>query len=378
MSSSPSVGLVFDDRFLAHDTGLYLYNDRSPFPYPEPVPHPSSPQLVGRAKQLMDLSGVTRRMIRIEPLIASDDDLLAVHTPALLERVARTSLSGGDCGEGAPIGIGGDEIARLAAGGVMAAVDAVMAGAVTTAYALVRPPGHHAMADIAMGFCVFNNVAVAVRHAQRSFGVKRVLVVDWDVHHGNGTQDIFYGDDDILFVSIHQDDHFPPGWGKIVDTGRGQGEGFTVNIPLPAGSGNAAYEEAFDRLVLPIATQFQPDLVVISAGQDANVVDPLGRMCLTTAAYRMMTSRLIGIANTFAGGRLVVAQEGGYSATYAPYCSAAIAETMTGPGDGPLPLVEPYGERAEAQPASITVSVDARAVIEAIIRTQSAFWKDLT
>ena len=377
MSTSPSVGLVFSDRYLAHDTGLYLFNDQTPFPYADPVPHPSSPQLVGRAKQLIDLAGISGQMTRIEPSMATNDDLLAVHTPALLERVERTALTGGDCGEGSPIGVGGDVIARLAAGGVMAAVDAVMANAVETAYALVRPPGHHAMADRAMGFCVFNNVAVAVRHAQRNYGTKRVVIVDWDVHHGNGTQDIFYGDADVLFISLHQEDHFPPGWGKVGDTGRDEGEGFTVNIPLPAGSGNAAYAEAFDRIVLPIAAQFEPDLVMISAGQDANVVDPLARMCLTTSAYRTMTSRLLGIANTFAGGRMVIAQEGGYSATYAPYCSAAIAETLTGAVEGPLPLVEPYGERAESQPASILIGVDARAAIEAVIRTQNAYWKDL-
>ncbi|MGI9252942.1 MAG: class II histone deacetylase, partial [Thermomicrobiales bacterium] len=215
-SASPSVGLIFDDRYLAHDTGLWLVEDQKAFPFSEPVPHVSGPGLVGRPKHLMDLYGITDDMVRIDPLLATDQHLLAYHTPRHLKRVATLSAgAGGDTGKGAPMGAGGDRIARLAAGGTIAGVDAVMAGMVRTAYALVRPPGHHAMANEGMGFCVYNNAVVAARHAQKEHGAKRIVILDWDVHHGNGTQDAFWRDDTVLFISLHQDDLYPVGWGAV-------------------------------------------------------------------------------------------------------------------------------------------------------------------
>ncbi len=179
--------------------------------------------------------------------------------------------TGGDTGSGAPMGIGGLRIARLSTGGVMAAVDAVMTGTVRQAYALVRPPGHHAMAHEGMGFCIFNNVVIAARHARAMHGVRRVAVVDWDVHHGNGTQSAFYEQPDELFVSLHQDSLYPNGWGTVDQVGEGAGEGRTVNIPLPAGSGNATYRAAFERIVVPVIEEFAPELIFVSAGQDASV-----------------------------------------------------------------------------------------------------------
>ncbi|MGD9710781.1 MAG: class II histone deacetylase [Thermomicrobiales bacterium] len=374
VTSGQSIGLVFDDRYLFHNPGLYLILDRDPYPFATPVAHYSSADQAGRAKHLMDLAGVTALMTRIEPYEASDEALMTWHTARYLAQLADLARTGGDTGEGAPMGVGGDRIARLAAGGVMAAVDAVATGQVNKAYALIRPPGHHAVADHGMGYCVFNNVVIAARHAQQHHGLSKVAIVDWDVHHGNGTQDAFYADDSVLFVSLHQDNLFPTGSGKVTDTGAGKGEGFTINVPLPSGTGNAGYLEAFRRVVVPSLRAFEPDLIVISAGQDPNVMDPLGRMTVTTQGFRDMAAAVIAVADEVCDGRLIVSQEGGYAPEYAPYCSAAIAETLTGPGDAFLPIGEPYGDRSYTLPSNISPGRDAVDAIDAAAKQASQRW----
>jgi acetoin utilization deacetylase AcuC-like enzyme len=368
------VGLVFDDRCLTHNTGLGLIDDRDPFPFAEPVPHVSSPALVGRAKHLLDLHGLTDHLERIPAYEADDEALSAYHTREHLARVRALSLTGGDTGTGAPLGSGGDRIARLAAGGAMAAVDAVMTGRVRAAYALVRPPGHHAMADTGMGFCLFNNAVVAARHAQRTHRAEKILIFDWDVHHGNGTQDAFYADPSVLFISLHQDDLFPVGWGKTEQTGTGLGEGFTVNVPLPAGTGRRGYQEAFARIVIPIAREFSTDLVIVSAGQDASVLDPLGRMALTTEAYRDFARQVMDLAAETCGGRLVLTQEGGYAPTYAPYCTAAIVETLVGPEANVTPIGEPYGARAESMPPTRELGLDVARSLDLATTVLRRYW----
>jgi acetoin utilization deacetylase AcuC-like enzyme len=369
------VGLVFDDRYLTHNTGLGLIGDTNLYPFAEPVPHVSSPMLVGRAKHLIDLYGIGERMVRIAPVLATDEQLTVYHTPEYLAHVAAISASeGGDTGTGAPIGRGGERVARLAAGGMIAAVDAVTTNQVAAAYALVRPPGHHAMAGEGMGYCIFNNAVVAARHAQRTHGLAKVLILDWDVHHGNGTQAAFWSDPSVLFISLHQDDLYPPGWGALDQVGIGDGEGLTVNAPLPAGTGNRGYAEAFSRVVVPISRQFAPDLVIVSAGQDASVLDPLGRMSVTLAGYRAMTESMQAVAAECCSGRLVVTQEGGYALQYAPYCSVTIAQTLVGLAPGEEPIPDPYGERATTQPASTTLGLDAERAIERVIEVQRKYW----
>jgi acetoin utilization deacetylase AcuC-like enzyme len=368
-------GLVFDDRYLTHNTGLDLIGDRFPYPFADPIAHPSSPALVGRAKHLIDLYGIAERMQRIDPIVASDEQLSVYHTPEHLARVAAIAQTdGGDTGAGAPTGRGGDRVARLAAGGTIAAVAAVMTGDVDAAYALVRPPGHHAMADEGMGFCVFNNAVIAARQAQRAHGAQRVLILDWDVHHGNGTQAAFWADPSVLFISVHQDDLYPPGWGAADQVGIGEGEGFTVNIPLPAGTGNRGYAEAFSTIIVPIARQFDPELIIVSAGQDASVYDPLARMSLTLAGYRAMTEAMMAVAAECCGGRLVITQEGGCAPHYAPYCSATIAQALVGLLPDEESIADPYGERAETQPASVELSLDAARAIERVLGIQQRYW----
>jgi acetoin utilization deacetylase AcuC-like enzyme len=230
------------------------------------------------------------------------------------------------------------------------------------------------MADEGMGFCVFNNVVLAARQAQRVHGAARVLIVDWDVHHGNGTQAAFWADPSVLFISLHQDDLYPPGWGATDQVGIGEGEGFTVNVPLPAGTGNRGYAEAFATIVVPIARQFDSDLVIVSAGQDASVFDSLARMSLTLAGYRAMTEAMMAVAAECCEGRLVVTQEGGYALQYAPYCSARVAQTLVGLLPDGEWIADPYGERAATQPASVELGLDAASPIERVVAVQQRYW----
>jgi acetoin utilization deacetylase AcuC-like enzyme len=229
------------------------------------------------------------------------------------------------------------------------------------------------MSDQGMGFCTFGNVAVAAKVAQRDHSARRVAILDWDVHHGNGTQDAFYEDPDVLFISIHQQDLFPPvGWGSLDQRGEGAGEGSTINVPLPPGSGNPTYLAAMHEIVVPAIRNFGPDLIMVSAGQDASVMDPLGRMSLTTASYRVMTSMMRDLADEVSHSRLLIALEGGYSEIYAPYCTAAIAEGLVTGIGGFDPVREPYGSRAETMPASRAVGLDARAALDAAVEAHAA------
>jgi acetoin utilization deacetylase AcuC-like enzyme len=238
--------------------------------------------------------------------------------------------AGGDAGELTPFGPGSYEIALLAAGGCMTAIDAVLDGKVDNAYALVRPPGHHAERDLGRGFCIFGNTALTAAHARQARGLERVAIVDWDVHHGNGTEHLFYDDPTVLTVSIHQDNNFPPQSGAITDTGAGRGEGYNINVPLPAGSGVGAYVAAFERVVAPALRAFRPELILIASGLDASAMDPLASMMMTSDGYRKLTQIMLAVARDVCGGRLVACHEGGYSPAYVPYCGLAILEELAG------------------------------------------------
>ena len=349
---------------------LIRYTDR--YAYDESEPHPSGPVVARRTYKLLDAMGYLDSLHHIAPRMGTAADIELVHAPEMRARVERVSLHGGDAGTGAPMAAGGEEIARLAIGGALAAVDAVFAGDVRNVFGLIRPPGHHATRTESLGFCVYNNIAIAARHAQAQHGCKRVAILDWDVHHGNGTQDIFYEDGSVLFISMHQDNLFPIDWGKVTDCGEHDGIGSTVNIPLPAGSGNAAYLAAMDELVIPVVRQYEPDLILISAGQDASVQDPLGRMTVTVPAYREMARLITALADETCNGRLVVLQEGGYSNYYAPYCGAAVLEgMMANPTTG---IPDPYSPRSEVQPFSTTVGLDQRAALDAAKAVQQEWW----
>jgi acetoin utilization deacetylase AcuC-like enzyme len=311
MTTSLPSGLVCDPAYREHDTGAF---------------HPERPARMDAVVQGLHLAGLLERCRLIAPRLASDEELLRVHTAAYLARVradvaaGRHELSTGDTA----IGPESERIARLAAGGVLAAVEAVLAGEVANAFAVVRPPGHHASADRGMGFCVYNNVAIAARHLQAACGIERIAILDWDVHHGNGTQSIFAEDPTVLFLSSHEAPLYP-GSGARDEHGRGAGEGFTRNCPLPAGSGGPELLAAWREELLPMAEAFAPQFVLLSAGFDSRREDPLGDFLLDDADFAALTRLAMDLARRHAGGRLVSTLEGGYNL---PGLAAAAAAHM--------------------------------------------------
>lgn len=262
---------------------------------------------------------------------AAHDDLTRVHPASYIDDFkALSDAGGGELGLFAPFSKGGFEIAALSAGLAIEAVDCVLTGKARNAYALCRPAGHHCLADQPMGFCLLANIPIAIEAAKARHGVGRVAVVDWDVHHGNGTQSIFYDRDDVMTISIHQDRCFPPGYSGFDDRGTDAGLGFNLNVPLPAGSGHETYLAAIDELVIPALRRYQPDMIIVASGLDANAVDPLARQLLHSDSFRLMTARMVDLADTLCGGRLAVVHEGGYAEAYVPFCGLAILETLAG------------------------------------------------
>ncbi len=330
-------GLIFDERYLGHDTGVQttVFMRDGSFQL-GPEPHPSSVYITQRIKQFLDGSALTAQMEHISARAATEEELAVYHTREFIAEVRKHGEGGpikGDWGEiesDTPLSQGSFDAAIFAAGGAMNAVQAVMNGQVRNAYALLRPPGHHALSNRAMGFCIFNNAVLAAHYARNVYGLERIMVVDWDVHHGNGTQDAFYTDPGVLFVSLHQQNWYPKLSGELEQIGTGAGAGFTVNIPLPAGTGDRGYCAAIEQLVVPIGLRYRPQLVIISAGQDANWLDPLAEMMVTQSGFRRMSQLVLGLAEEVCEGRLVMLQEGGYSAAYVPYCTVAAIEPLLG------------------------------------------------
>ncbi|MBW4717923.1 class II histone deacetylase [Saccharothrix obliqua] len=343
-----STGYVYHELYGWHDTGTHAgLLPADPRRGLQPFRHYENAEAKRRVHELVVATGLVDRLTRLAPRPATDDEILLVHTPGHLARLTEADATGGDAGDGgSPFGPGALGIARLAAGGVIRAVEAVVDGAVDNAYALVRPPGHHALADIGMGFCMLGNVAIAAQAARRSRGVERIAVVDIDVHHGNGTQAAFYDDPDVLTISLHQDRVFPPNSGFVTERGTGAGFGRALNLPLPPGTGNGGYLEAVRRVVLPALHRFRPDLVLVAAGFDANPVDPLARMMVTARGYREIARMLVGAAAELCGGRVVFAHEGGYDPVYVPFCAHAVIEVLAGVEE---PFEDPFGVNFDNQ-----------------------------
>jgi len=257
---------------------------------------------------------VLQHLVRLKPAATSPEWIITVHTPEYVERVRKSCQAGARYVDtpDAPTSRNSYEVALHAVGGVQAAIDAVMDGKVRNAFCAVRPPGHHALKDKSMGFCLFNNVAIAAKYIQKKHKLGKVLIVDWDVHHGNGTQAMFYDDPTVFYFSTHQSP-FYPGTGGAEEKGVGKGLGFTRNVPLAAGCGDGEYKKAFLEELTPAAAAFQPDFVLVSAGFDAAEGDLLGRMKLTPEGYAELTRIVKGIAEQYCQGRLVTILEGGYN-----------------------------------------------------------------
>jgi acetoin utilization deacetylase AcuC-like enzyme len=310
-----NTGLVYHEDYLRHFAG---------------VGHPESP---GRLESIMNHLTETKlldKLVRIEPYSAETDWIATIHTRDYIDSIKQA------CEQDyryldADTGISAEsyQVALLAAGGAMAAADAVMNKKINNAFCAVRPPGHHAESNRAMGFCLFNNVAIAARYLQQKYQLDKILIVDWDVHHGNGTQNSFYDDPTVFYFSVHQWPHYP-GTGLHSVKGIGKGEGFTLNVPLSGGRGNDDYIDIFENQLVPMAKNFEPDFILISAGFDGHLQDPLAGMQLTEKGYGQLSQVVVDLADKFCNGRIISLLEGGYNLEMLARSVAAHIEVLLG------------------------------------------------
>jgi acetoin utilization deacetylase AcuC-like enzyme len=297
--------------------------------------HPESPQRLAAINEALEKCGLLERLARITPEPAAISDLTAVHSHSYLKAVEATARQAASAGE--QIALDADtwvsgksyEIARLAAGAGIKATDAVLSGTYRHAFLIVRPPGHHALPETAMGFCLINNVAVAARHAQRNKGLKKIMIIDFDVHHGNGTQEIFYEDPGVLFLSLQQFPFWPPNSGWYADDGAGAGRGYNINIPLPEGTGDRGYLSAFDLIVSPVCMNYRPELILLSAGFDAHKHDPLAGQQVSTGGFRLLAGRIADLAENLSVP-VVGFLEGGYDERALSDCLVATLQALDG------------------------------------------------
>ena len=348
---SRKTGIVKDKRYLQHSAGFY---------------HPESPKRLAAIYEMLENSNMSWKFVEIEPREATHEELAMVHSPSYIKFIAGTA--GKDC-----VFLDPDtatspetyEISKLAVGGVINAIDSVVSGEVNNAFAFVRPPGHHAGRDTAAGFCVFNNIAVGAKHAILKHGMQKVLVVDWDLHHGNGTQHIFYNNPNVLYFSTHQYPYYP-GTGGLDETGSGKGVGYTINAPLRSGAGDDTYVKIFRRILEPVALKFKPEIILLSAGFDTYYQDPLGGMRVTPEGFTAMTRILLNIADNCCGGRLVAALEGGYHIQGLTKSVKAVLEEM---------LDETRFSEERLSALEKEADEDADRVIEQVILRFNRFWK---
>lgn len=349
--ASKPTGLVIDPRYQEHDTGSA---------------HPERPERIGVLLALAnaaDADDATNPAFKLVPArVATGEELALVHDGAYVEEVEATQGRERFAFDAdTPTSPRSYATACLAVGGFLALLDSIMAGEVGNGFACVRPPGHHAERHRAMGFCLFNNVAVGAEYLRRRYGLRRVLVVDWDLHHGNGTQHMFESEPGVLYVSLHQYPYYP-GTGAMDECGRREGEGYTVNLPLPAGCGDAEYGAAFQRIIEPIAQEYEPEFVLISAGFDAHARDPLGGMEVSADGFRRQTRALLDVARAHANGRCAAILEGGYDLL-------AILNSATGVLDelaGRQPGAESTGAGRESR---------IQPLLERIRQVQQRYWR---
>jgi acetoin utilization deacetylase AcuC-like enzyme len=315
--------------------------------------HPESPERLKAIMAALNASPIKARLTQLEPKPISLERLQRVHTPDYVASIRDIAASGGDAWRGGETYVSPQsyDAALLAAGGLVTLVEAVVRGEVNNGFALVRPPGHHASSDQGEGFCLFNNIAVAARMARDELSITRVLIVDWDLHHGQGTQYAFYDDPTVMYFSTHQWGIYP-GTGHWSETGQGAAHGTNVNVPLSPGIGDAGYARIFDELLIPLAQRFKPELILVSAGYDTHWLDPLGSMTVTIVGYGMMARKLVALANELPGthGRIAFTLEGGYSLDAQAYGALATFSALLGNADTADPLGPPRRREATLDP----------------------------
>jgi len=283
-----------------------------------PEEHPESPARLVAIDKMLKSNALESTFKQMSPRAASEDEISIIHSPSYIETLKEDAEEAIKRKGLVPLDADtfmspkSYETAKLAAGAGLVGVEAVGSKDHDCSFVAVRPPGHHALVDKPMGFCLFNNVAIAARHAQKELKAKRVMIIDWDVHHGNGTQDIFYDDPSVLFCSLHQYPFWPPDSGWYMEDGRGEGRGYNLNIPLPNGTGDRGYFEAFDRLVKPVCAEYAPDVIMLSAGYDAHELDPLAQQRVTTLGFAMLSQRIADLRD-MTGAKVVCFLEGGYN-----------------------------------------------------------------
>jgi acetoin utilization deacetylase AcuC-like enzyme len=346
--------VVFTPKYLDHKTGLG---------------HPESPARLRVIMRKLNKSGLleTGKCSLVEPEPARVEHVKLVHESDHIQLVQNVCASGGgflDLGD-TVVSPESFEVALLAVGGAMKAVDLVMAGKFRNAFALVRPPGHHAGPYYAMGFCIFNNTAVAATHLLRHFNLERILILDVDAHHGNGTQEIFYGSDRVLYVSLHQDPMEFPGTGFVDEVGEGKGLGYTVNVPFPFRINDQIYLKAFDQIVVPIIQQYEPQFILVSTGFDNHYTDPVANLSLSTLGYGKIFGKILELASKFCAGRLVAILEGGYSLRFLGRMAVSVIARMA---------EVQYFTKDKRPMADPSILKQAEKIIEEVKRVQSSFW----
>lgn len=292
-----TTGVIWDARYLNHLTGPW---------------HPERPERLAAIREVLDRRPIGKKVISLDPRLATLEEIALIHDFDYVRKIEKTAGLEVQLDPDTSTSPGTWEAARLAVGGLLSLVDAVFEGRVGNAFAFVRPPGHHAERARAMGFCLFNNIAIAAEYAVRTKNCRRVLIVDFDVHHGNGTQWAFYDRDDVFFISTHRYP-FYPGTGSPRETGEGKGKGYTLNVTFPGGEGDHEYLKAFDDSILPTMRDYRPDLILVSAGFDAHRLDPLGGMNVTADGFGRMSEAILKVARETCGGKTVFVLEGGYS-----------------------------------------------------------------
>ncbi len=366
------LAVVRDEKFQQHKT---------------PEEHPESPMRLMAIDKAFNASALNESVKELVPRSASEDEIASVHSAAYIESLHKDSERAFN--ENKLVALDEDTFmspetfvtAKLAAGAGLVAVEAVKEEGIDSSFVAVRPPGHHALYDKPMGFCLFNNIAIAARYAKTALKAERVLILDWDVHHGNGTQDLFYNDPSTFFISFHQYPFWPPDYGWYDQDGVGEGKGFNLNVPLPKGTGDRGYFEAFDRLVKPVCLEYNPDVILLSAGYDAHMGDPLAQQRVTTLGYAMLSQRLADLRDS-TGAKTICFLEGGYNTETLAESAVATMEILNARGPAAAGEVQARYSMPGAMTGEPVVSrdespneVDER--IQDVRKHFSQYWKSL-